>query len=141
MAPSTSGTGASGAFARDVPVERHRLNNGLRVVLSEDHSAPIACIAVYYHVGMRLEPPGRTGFAHLFEHLMFQGSPNLGKMELVRHVQQNGGTLNGSTRYDFTNYFAVMPSTAFVLALWIEADLMRGPVHTQARHPQQPALG
>ncbi len=127
----------SGAFALDVPVRRHRLKNGLRVVLSEDHSAPIVCVAVYYHVGMRLEPPGRTGFAHLFEHLMFQGSPNLGKMELVRHVQQNGGTLNGSTRYDFTNYFEVMPSNAIDLALWMEADRMRGPVITQAELDNQ----
>lgn len=127
----------TGAFALDVPVERHRLGNGLRVVLSEDHSAPIVCVAVYYHVGMRLEPPGRTGFAHLFEHLMFQGSPNMGKMELVRHVQQNGGTLNGSTRYDFTNYFEVMPSNAIDLALWMEADRMRGPVITQAELDNQ----
>ena len=134
--PNTSPDAGAG-FALDVPVRRHRLNNGLRVVLSEDHSAPIVCVAVYYHVGMRLEPPGRTGFAHLFEHLMFQGSPNLGKMELVRHVQQNGGTLNGSTRYDFTNYFEVMPSNAIDLALWMEADRMRGPVITQAELDNQ----
>ena len=125
------------AFALDIPVERHRLANGLRVVLSEDHSAPIVCVAVYYHVGMRLEPPGRTGFAHLFEHLMFQGSPNMGKMELVGLVQQNGGTLNGSTRYDFTNYFEVMPANALDLALWMEADRMRGPVITQAELDNQ----
>lgn len=125
------------AFALDIPVERHRLANGLRVVLSEDRSAPIVCVAVYYHVGMRLEPPGRTGFAHLFEHLMFQGSPNMGKMELVKLVQQNGGTLNGSTRYDFTNYFEVMPSNALDLALWMEADRMRGPVITQAELDNQ----
>ncbi len=125
------------AFALDIPVERHRLANGLRVVLSEDRSAPIVCVAVYYHVGMRLEPPGRTGFAHLFEHLMFQGSPHMGKMELVRLVQQNGGTLNGSTRYDFTNYFEVMPSNALDLALWMEADRMRGPVITQAELDNQ----
>ncbi len=125
------------AFALDIPVERHRLANGLRVVLSPDRSAPIVCVAVYYHVGMRLEPPGRTGFAHLFEHLMFQGSPHMGKMELVRLVQQNGGTLNGSTRYDFTNYFEVMPANALDLALWMEADRMRGPVITQAELDNQ----
>jgi zinc protease len=124
-------------FALQVPVERHRLANGLRVVLSPDRSAPVVCVAVYYHVGMRLEPQGRTGFAHLFEHLMFQGSPSLAKMELVRLVQQNGGTLNGSTRYDFTNYFEVMPSTALELALWMEADRMRGPVITQAELDNQ----
>lgn len=124
-------------FALRVPVERYRLANGLRVVLSPDRSAPVVCVAVYYHVGMRLEPQGRTGFAHLFEHLMFQGSPSLAKMELVRLVQQNGGTLNGSTRYDFTNYFEVMPSTALELALWMEADRMRGPVITQAELDNQ----
>ena len=128
---------SSPVFALDIPVQRHQLQNGLRVVLSEDHSAPIVCVAVYYHVGMRLEPPGRTGFAHLFEHLMFQGSPNMGKMELVRHVQQNGGTLNGSTRYDFTNYFEVMPANALDLALWMEADRMRGPVITQTELDNQ----
>lgn len=125
------------AFALQIPVERHRLANGLRVVFSPDHSAPIVCVAVYYHVGMRLEPPGRTGFAHLFEHLMFQGSSNMGKMELVKLVQENGGTLNGSTRYDFTNYFEVMPANALNLALWMEADRMRGPVITQAELDNQ----
>ena len=125
------------AFALEVPVERATLANGLRVVLSPDHSAPIVCVAVYYNVGMRLEPPGRTGFAHLFEHLMFQGSQNLGKMELVKLVQQNGGTLNGSTRTDFTNYFEVMPANALDLALWMEADRMSGPVITQAELDNQ----
>ncbi|MEX2032695.1 MAG: pitrilysin family protein [Dehalococcoidia bacterium] len=125
------------AFALQVPVERHQLANGLRVVFSPDHSAPIVCVAVYYHVGMRLEPPGRTGFAHLFEHLMFQGSSNMGKMELVKLVQENGGTLNGSTRFDFTNYFEVMPANALDLALWMEADRMRGPVITQAELDNQ----
>ncbi len=113
-----------------VPVERATLTNGLRVVVSSDHAAPVVCIAVYYGVGMRLEPRGRTGFAHLFEHLMFQGSANLGKMELARTVQENGGVLNGSTRYDFTNYYEVVPSNALELALWMEADRMRGPVIT-----------
>ena len=133
----TSSPSPAAAFTLQVPVERHQLANGLRVVLSPDHSAPIVCVAVYYHVGMRLEPPGRTGFAHLFEHLMFQGSQNMGKMELVKLVQENGGTLNGSTRYDFTNYFEVMPANALDLALWMEADRMRGPVITQAELDNQ----
>jgi predicted Zn-dependent peptidase len=119
------------AFQLEIPVEQHTFANGLRVVFSPDHSAPIVTVAVYYHVGMRLEPRGRTGFAHLFEHLMFQGSEHLGKMELVKRVQANGGTLNGSTRYDFTNYFEVLPAHTLELALWMEADRMRGPVITE----------
>ncbi len=90
-------------FGLQLPVVRHRLANRLRVVLSPDHSAPIVCVAVYYHVGMRLEPRGRTGCAHLFEHLMFQGSASMAKMEIAGLVQQNGGNLNGSTRHDFPN--------------------------------------
>jgi zinc protease len=124
------------APAFQVPVER-QLTNGLRVVVSPEHSAPVICVAVYYGVGMRLEPHGRTGFAHLFEHLMFQGSPQMAKMELVGLVQANGGLLNGSTRTDFTNYFEVMPSHTLELALWMEADRMRGPVITQAELDNQ----
>ena len=120
-----------GAFTLRVPVEYRRLDNGLRVVVSPEPSAPIVAVAVYYAVGFRLEPRGRTGFAHLFEHLMFQGSEQLGKMELIRLVQQNGGVLNGSTRTDFTNYFEVLPKPALELALWLEADRMRGPRITQ----------
>ncbi|MDA0350881.1 MAG: pitrilysin family protein [Chloroflexi bacterium] len=123
---------AATAFQLDIPVEQHTLANGLRVVLSRDTSAPVVLVAVYYHVGMRLEPRGRTGFAHLFEHLMFQGSEHLGKMELVQRVQQNGGALNGSTRYDFTNYFEALPKHTLELVLWMEADRMRGPKITDA---------
>src|SRR5690606_13233353 len=111
-----------GEFGLEIPVHEHRLANGLRVVLSPERSAPIVTVAVYYYVGMRLEPQGRTGFAHLFEQLMFQGSAQMEKMELVRLVQKNGGTLNGSTRYDFTNYCEVLPAHALELALWMEAD-------------------
>jgi predicted Zn-dependent peptidase len=98
----------------------------LRVVLSPDHSAPTVVVGVYYRIGLRVEPRDRTGFAHLFEHMMFQGSQNLGKMEMIRLVQQNGGTLNGSTRFDFTNYFEVMPANKLETVLWAEADRMRG---------------
>jgi predicted Zn-dependent peptidase len=108
-----------------VPVEYYRLGNGLRVVQSHDPTSPTVIVAVYYHVGFRSEPRGRSGFAHLFEHLMFQGSANLGKMEFIRLVQSNGGVLNGSTRHDFTNYFEVLPSHRLELALWAEADRMR----------------
>jgi predicted Zn-dependent peptidase len=109
-----------------VPVEYYKLPNGLRVVLSQDHTAPTVCVAVYYRIGFRIEPKDRTGFAHLFEHMMFQGSKNLGKMEFIKLVQQNGGILNGSTRFDFTNYFEVLPSNKLETALWAEADRMNG---------------
>ena len=125
------------AFGLSLPVQRHTLANGLRVVLSADHAAPIICVAVYYRVGMRVEPRGRTGFAHLFEHLMFQGSESMAKMEIARLVQENGGNLNGSTRYDFTNYFESRPAHTLDLALWMEADRMRGPVITQAELDNQ----
>jgi predicted Zn-dependent peptidase len=108
-----------------VPAESFTLANGLRVVLSPEPSAPTVVVAVYYRVGFRSEPRGRSGFAHLFEHLMFQGSANLGKMEFIRLVQSNGGILNGSTRHDFTNYFEVLPAHQLETALWAEADRMR----------------
>jgi zinc protease len=114
-----------------VPVEYYKLKNGLRVVLSQDKTAPTVVVAVYYNIGFRNEPKDRTGFAHLFEHMMFQGSENLGKMEFVKLVQQNGGVLNGSTRFDFTNYFEVMPSHKLETALWAEADRMKGLAITQ----------
>jgi zinc protease len=109
-----------------VAVEYYKLPNGLRVVLSPDHTSPIICVGVYYHIGFRIEPRDRTGFAHLFEHMMFQGSRNLGKMEFVKLVQQNGGILNGSTRFDFTNYFETLPANKLETALWAEADRMGG---------------
>jgi len=109
-----------------VPVMYYKLPNGLRVVLSQDHTAPTVCVGVYYRIGFRIEPRDRTGFAHLFEHMMFQGSQNLGKMEFIKLVQQNGGVLNGSTRFDFTNYFEVMPSNKLETVLWAEADRMSG---------------
>ncbi|WP_163783192.1 M16 family metallopeptidase [Myxococcus vastator] len=109
-----------------VPVDYYKLDNGLKVVLSRDSSAPKAVVAVYYNIGFRIEPKDRTGFAHLFEHMMFQGSTNLGKMEFIRLIQKNGGVLNGSTRFDFTNYFEVVPSNTLEPILWAEADRMRG---------------
>jgi len=107
-----------------VPVEYYKLSNGLRVALSPDHTAPTVCVGVYYHIGFRIEPRDRTGFAHLFEHMMFQGSANLGKMEFIKLVQANGGILNGSTRFDFTNYYEVVPSNKLETVLWAEADRM-----------------
>ncbi|MGB6483839.1 MAG: pitrilysin family protein [Candidatus Acidiferrales bacterium] len=108
-----------------IPVETETLANGLRVVVSPDHSAPIATIGVYYQIGFRLEPRGRSGFAHLFEHMMFQGSEHAGKMEHIRLINSSGGVLNGSTNYDLTNYYEVVPSNALERVLWLEADRMR----------------
>jgi zinc protease len=122
---------APGASGYDVPVEYRTLPNGLRVVLSRDTTAPIVTVAVYYHIGFRVEPRDRTGFAHLFEHLMFQGSQNLGKLQFVKLVQSNGGILNGSTRFDFTNYFEIVPANTLEMFLWAEADRMRGLAITQ----------
>jgi zinc protease len=121
------GTGhAQGTRHLNVPVEYYRLKNGLRVVLSRDTTAPTAGVGVYYHIGFRNEPRNRTGFAHLFEHLMFQGSGNLGKLEFVKLIESNGGVLNGSTRFDFTNYYEVVPSNTLEPILWAEADRMKG---------------
>src|SRR5918996_269311 len=109
----------------NVPVEYFTLPNGLKVVVSEDKSAPVVLVEVMYNIGFRTEPKGRTGFAHLFEHMMFQGSSQVKKMEHVALMQQAGGVVNGSTRLDYTNYMQVLPSNALELALWLEADRMR----------------
>ena len=125
--PSASAsTAAVRAPGLRIPVDYYTLPNGLRVVLSRDTTTPTAVVAVYYNIGFRNEPRDRTGFAHLFEHLMFQGSGQLGKMEFIKLVQSNGGLLNGSTRFDFTNYFEVVPSHVLETALWAESDRMRG---------------
>ncbi|GID95849.1 M16 family metallopeptidase [Amorphoplanes digitatis] len=117
--------------ATKYPVERFTLDNGLRVVLTPDRTAPVVGVAVVYDVGIRSEPEGRTGFAHLFEHLMFQGSENLEKLAHFRHVQGAGGSFNGSTHLDYTDYFEVLPSGALERALFLEADRMRGPRLTE----------
>jgi predicted Zn-dependent peptidase len=109
----------------NVPVVYYKLPNGLKVVISEDHNAPVVTVAVYYGIGFRVEPKGRTGFAHLFEHMMFQGSANVKKFEHAKFVEANGGSLNGSTRLDLTNYFETLPSDRVELGLWLEADRMR----------------
>jgi zinc protease len=116
----------AGGFALTYPLEYHKLPNGLRVVMSQDKTAPIVAVAVYYRIGFRIEPRNRTGFAHLFEHMMFQGSANLGKMEFARLIEGQGGVLNGSTRFDFTNYYEIVPAHVLETALWAEADRMRG---------------
>ncbi|MCB9208229.1 MAG: insulinase family protein [Ignavibacteriales bacterium] len=109
-----------------VPIEYYKLDNGLKVVLSQDKTTPIVTVAVYYNIGFRIEPKDRTGFAHLFEHMMFQGSQNLPKGEFDKLINYNGGILNGSTRFDFTNYFEIMPAHKLETILWAEADRMKG---------------
>jgi predicted Zn-dependent peptidase len=101
-----------------------RLPNGLRLIISEDHLAPVAAVNVWYNVGSKHEVPGKTGFAHLFEHVMFQGSAHVGKAEHIALVQAAGGTMNGTTWLDRTNFFETMPSNQLALALWLEADRM-----------------
>jgi len=107
----------------DIPFRKHVLGNGLQVVIHEDHDCPIVAVNVWYHVGSKNEVPGRTGFAHLFEHLMFQGSAHHDS-GYFEPIQQAGGTLNGSTNTDRTNYWEMVPSSALDLALWMESDRM-----------------
>ena len=109
----------------DLPVHVKKLNNGLTVVVTEDHSSPTVGVSVVYHVGMRLEPKNRTGFAHLFEHLMFQGTPNAPKGVFDKAITAGGGRNNGSTRPDFTNYIETAPVSALDALLWLEADRMK----------------
>ncbi|MFQ5689778.1 MAG: M16 family metallopeptidase [Gemmatimonadota bacterium] len=107
-----------------LPFREHVLDNGLRVILHEDPSAPIVAVHVMYHVGSKDERPGRTGFAHLFEHLLFQGSEHVPRDGHFRYLQDAGGVLNGSTWFDRTNYFETVPANELDLALWLESDRM-----------------
>lgn len=107
-----------------IPVERHRLENGLKVVLSPDKTVPVAAVNLWYGVGSRNEPAGKTGFAHLFEHMMFQGSAHVPKNKHFELIEGVGGTLNASTWFDRTNYFDTVPSNDLELALWLESDRM-----------------
>ncbi|MFI8457874.1 M16 family metallopeptidase [Kitasatospora sp. NPDC085464] len=112
------------ASSRGIAITEHRLANGLRVVLSEDHLTPVAAVCLWYDVGSRHEVKGRTGLAHLFEHLMFQGSANVSNNGHFELVQGAGGSLNGTTSFERTNYFETMPTHQLELALWLEADRM-----------------
>src|SRR4051812_35491221 len=125
--------GVAAAQSRNphVDLKETRLPNGLRVITVEDHSAPVVAVNVSYNVGSRNERPGRTGFAHLFEHMMFQGSENVGKSEHFMLVYNNGGAMNGTTNEDRTNYFEALPSNQIELALYLEADRMRSLAVTQ----------
>lgn len=108
-----------------IPIHSSTLKNGLRVVIVPDTTAPVMTVGVYYKIGFRLEPKGRSGFAHLFEHMMFQGSENAPKMQHIKLINSSGGVLNGSTMYDVTNYYEAVPSNALERVLWLEADRMR----------------
>src|SRR4051794_33224733 len=107
-----------------IPIETYTLQNGLTVVLSEDHTAPIVAVNLWYHVGSANERQGRTGFAHLFEHMLFQGSADVGSNEHFELIQRAGGTLNGSTWLERTNYFETVPSNHLEQVLWLEANRM-----------------
>jgi zinc protease len=108
-----------------VDFKETKLSNGLRVITVEDHTTPVIAVNVTYDVGSRNERPGRTGFAHLFEHMMFQGSENVGKSEHFILIQTNGGSMNGTTNRDRTNYFQALPSNQLELLLFLESDRMR----------------
>ena len=114
-----------------IPIEQFTLENGLRVVLSEDHGVPVVSVCVYYDVGSRNEREGRTGFAHLFEHMMFQGSENVPKAAHFQYIFNSGGTMNGTTSSERTNYYETLPANQLPLALWLESDRMRSLKVTQ----------
>jgi predicted Zn-dependent peptidase len=122
-----------------IPIERHALDNGLRVLLSRDARAPMVAVNLWYDVGSKHEKPGKTGFAHLFEHMMFQGSANVEKGQHFSLVQAAGGTLNASTWLDRTNYYETIPGHELELALWLEADRMASllPAMTQEKLDNQ----
>ena len=115
----------------ELQIEQYKLENGLRVVLNRDTTIPVVSVAVYYDVGSRNEREGRTGFAHLFEHMMFQGSENVKKAEHFQFVMKAGGTMNGTTSSERTNYFETLPANQLPLALWLESDRMRTLAVTQ----------
>src|SRR5580765_6860971 len=108
----------------DIPYTKFVLKNGLTVIVHEDHKAAIVAVNLWYHVGSKNERLGRTGFAHLFEHMLFQGSEHVGTNEHFRQIQQVGGVANGSTWYDRTNYYETVPAHHLDLALWLESDRM-----------------
>ncbi|MEO6939545.1 MAG: pitrilysin family protein [Candidatus Kapaibacterium sp.] len=123
-----------------IPFVEYNLDNGLHVVLAESHSSPIVAVNLWYHVGSKDEDPTRTGFAHLFEHMMFQGSDNIKKTEHFKYVQSAGGNLNATTSQDRTNYFEILPSTQLELALWLESDRMLALAVTEENFENQRAV-
>ncbi len=135
--PATRAVAPAPAAGRKVVFQDLKLKNGLRCILVEDHAAPVVALAMTYNVGSRNEVRGRTGFAHLFEHMMFQGSENVGKGEHMILVSENGGTMNGSTNEERTNYFEAMPANQLDLMLFLESDRMRSLAVTQANLDNQ----
>lgn len=129
--------GYAGKKAGYVKYEEHTLDNGLRVILSQDHSVPVVVVDVWYQVGSASEEIGRSGFAHLFEHMMFEGSENVDKTEHFQHVSRAGGRMNGSTTTDRTNYWEVLPANRLNLGLWLESDRMRSLVITAEKFENQ----
>ncbi len=118
---------AAGADAPlHIPFEKYKLSNGLRVVLARDTAVPVVAVYLIYDVGSRSEEKGRVGFAHLFEHMMFEGSAHVKKGEFFSYISANGGELNGSTHLDYTDFFETLPSNRLALALWLESDRMHG---------------
>lgn len=115
-----------GLFAQETKIdfEKYELKNGLKVILHQDNSTPIVAVSVMYHVGSKNENPERTGFAHFFEHLLFEGSENIGRGEYANYVQSAGGALNANTSWDRTYYFEILPSNQFELGLWLESERM-----------------
>src|SRR5436190_1097179 len=107
-----------------IPYEKYKLPNGLTLIVNEDHSDPIVHVRVTYHVGAARERMGQSGFAHFYEHMMFEGSDHVAKKEHFKIVSEAGGTLNGNTERDVTNYFETVPSNSLETALWLEADRM-----------------
>src|SRR5436309_6348182 len=136
LAGQAGAAGGAGGAGRIV-FEQFTLPNGLRVIYSEDHSTPIVTADVWYEVGSRNERPGRSGFAHLFEHMMFEGSAHVKKSEHGQLVERAGGTYNGSTAEDRTNYYETVPSNRLNLALWLEADRMRSLAITEENFENQ----
>ena len=122
--PQTSRKKPNGTADLDLSYQRHTLDNGLRVILHRDARLPLVTVNLWYHVGSKNERPGRTGFAHLFEHMLFQGSEHVATNDHFRLVQQVGGVANGSTWYDRTNYYETLPSHQLELGLWLESDRM-----------------
>jgi zinc protease len=120
-----------------VPIEKYKLGNGMRVILSADRAVPVAAVYLIYDIGARAEEKGRTGFAHLFEHMMFQGSENAPKGMHFKAISSAGGLLNGSTHPDYTDYFQTMPANKLPLALWLEADRMRSLAITEGNLSNQ----
>jgi zinc protease len=134
---ASAGYGKKGSDVGKISYEEHTLDNGLRVVLSEDHSVPVVAVNVWYHVGSANEEKGRSGFAHLFEHMMFEGSANIEKGDHFKYVSEAGGTMNGSTTNDRTNYYETLPSNRLNLGLWLESDRMRSLVITEEKFENQ----